>query len=407
MRNVDRSRTRSGVTDVVWVTTAYPWAREPVAGNFHRTQTRALAAAGVAVTVVTPTPLAPWPLALRPRWRLYADAPSRAIDEGVLVVRPRYLNVPGQPSWSAPDARMAGAAWAARADWSGARVVHGHYAIAGLAAWRVARRAGVPLALTFHGSDLNLWPDEHPDRLDDLRTAVRDASLVVTVSLPLAERLRELTGASALHLPIGVDHRSLRAQTLPRDEARQRFDIDATATVVLYVGNLLPDKGIRALVDAVAELDSTVCLEVVGGGPEAGYGLAEPRLAGRIAYRGQQPPSEIPAWMSAADVLVLPSLREGLPTVLVEAGSIGLPVIASAVGGIPDLLADGRGALLPSLSAPDIAAALRAFCADRGGAANAATRLRAHVEADYDAAANAGRLADAYAAIAPRGPTRG
>jgi len=49
--------------------------------------------------------------------------------------------------------------------------------------------------------------------------------------------------------------------------------------------------------------------------------------------------------MSAADVLVLPSLREGLPTVLVEAGSIGLLVVAGAVGGIPDLLADGRGAL--------------------------------------------------------------
>ena len=393
--------------DVVWVTTAYPWNGEPVGGNFHRTQVRALVAAGVGVTVVTPTPLAPWPLSvLRPQWRRYAEAPRRSTDEGVVVLRPRYANVPGQPSWARPDARMAGAVWRARAGWRGARVVHGHYAIAGLAAWRVACRAGVPLALTFHGSDLNLWPDEYPDRLDDLRRAVREAALVITVSRPLAERLEALTGVSAIHLPIGVDHATLRARTAPRDEARRRIGADPGATVVLYVGNLLPDKGIRALVDAVAALDDAVRLEVVGSGPEAGYGSTEPRLAGRLAYRGQQPPSEVPTWMSAADVLVLPSNREGLPTVLVEAGSLGLPVIASAVGGIPDLLADGRGTLLASPSAAAIERALRAFSGDRAAGTAAAARLRAHVEAEYDAATNAARLADAYAAIAPAGPNR-
>ena len=108
--------------------------------------------------------------------------------------------------------------------------------------------------------------------------------------------------------------------------------------------------------------------------------------------------------MCAVDVLVLPASREGLPTVLVEAGSIGLPVIASPVGGIPDLLALGRGSLLASPSAAHIEEALRAFCANRASAAAAAIRLRAHVEADYEAATNAARLADAYAAIGASRP---
>ncbi len=70
--------------------------------------------------------------------------------------------------------------------------------------------------------------------------------------------------------------------------------------------------------------------------------------------------------MSAADVLVLPSYSEGLPTVLVEAGSLGLPVIASAVGGIPELLGRDRGTILPDSSAQGVAAALGVLCRSDG-----------------------------------------
>lgn len=391
------------MTLVAWVTTAYPWAGEPVGGIFHQTQARALVQAGVGVTVLTPTPMAPWPLPLlRPQWRLYADAPADRLDEGVRVVRPRYANVPGQPSWAAPDTRMGAAVWQARSTWAGAEIIHGHYAIAGLAAWRVARRARLPLALTFHGSDLNLWPDEFPERLDDLRAAVRAASLVITVSAALADRLEELTGSVATHLPIGIDHAALRAAMTDRTAARARLDVGEDTMVVLFVGNLLPAKGVRDLVDAVAALDRDIRLEIVGSGPEAGYGADDPRLAGRIAYRGQQPPAEVPAWLAAADVLVLPSAREGLPTILVEAGSAGLPVIASAVGGIPALLADGRGVLLELTSPTDIAAAIGAVRADPEAARRAASRLHDHVTAEYDAGTNARRLAEAYAALAAR-----
>ena len=101
-------------------------------------------------------------------------------------------------------------------------------------------------------------------------------------------------------------------------------------------------------------------------------------------------------FMSAADVLVLPSYGEGLPTVLVEAGSISLPVIASAVGGIPELLGEDRGALLPSVSAPSIATAITSFAADRPKAMVAAERLREHVRAGYDVSTNAQQLLAHY-----------
>ena len=125
------------MTAVVWVTPAYPWAGDPAAGVFYRTQARAIAALGVDTTVACPTPWAPWPMSrLRPRWRTLAASPADASDGAVRVLRPRYPNVPGEPSWAAPDRLIAGAVNRVHGAWRGAAVVHGHYAITGLAAAR-------------------------------------------------------------------------------------------------------------------------------------------------------------------------------------------------------------------------------------------------------------------------------
>ena len=216
------------MTDVAWLTSSYPWAGDTVGGIFFRTQARALARAGLDVTVLAPVPAVPWPLAhLSAQWRAHSLAPRVERDGPVEVVRPRYLNLLGEPSWALPDRFIADAAWRTRDHWSGARLIHGHYSLVGLAAWRLARRAGLPFVLTFHGSDLNTWPDRHPERLEDLRTAVREAAAVFAVSGALGARLRALTGVEAVHLPIGIDHRSVEAAARPRLEARRMLDLPA------------------------------------------------------------------------------------------------------------------------------------------------------------------------------------
>ena len=161
------------VTDALWITRAYPWIEQPANGVFYQTQARAVARLGPSVVVASPTPWAPWPLsAFRPRWREYARSPRRSRDQNVAVIRPRYMNVPGEPTWARPDRVIADAMWRAHDDWAGARIIHGHYSVTGLAAWHLAGRASLPYVLTFHGSDINRWPDEHPERLSDLREAV-------------------------------------------------------------------------------------------------------------------------------------------------------------------------------------------------------------------------------------------
>ena len=322
------------MTDAVWIVPAYPWDGEPMGGVFHRTQARALARRGLDLTVACPTPMAPWPLPrLEAHWRSYAAAPRAAVDQGVHVVRPRYLGVPQEPRWACPDRLMARAAWRARDAWVGAALIHGHAAMPGLAAWRLARRTGLPFVLTFHGGDLFIWPDRRPDRVADLRTAAREARAVITVSAALAARAREVLGVDAIHLPLGSDHRSIAALALPRDVARATLDLVDDRIIVLFVGNLLAAKGVRELVDAILPRGDRFLGVLVGDGPERGYGGADGRSAGCLRYRGLQPHDAVARYMSAADVLVLPSYSEGLGSVLVEAGSLGLPVIASAVGG--------------------------------------------------------------------------
>lgn len=390
------------MTDVAWIVPNYPWTREPVGGIFHQTQARALARIGLDVTVIAATPWAPWPLSrLRSRWRNYALAPRTGRDGAVSVVRPRYPNVPRQPGWALPDHMIARAAWSAGRAWTGARLLHGHAVVEGLATWRLAGRAGLPYVLTFHGSDINTWPASHEDRLEDLRSAIREAAAVVAVSRALAERISDLAGVEAIHLPLGSDHRALAAEAVSRVEARRALGIPGDRLIVLFVGHLLRAKGVRELADAIGVLGDPFVGVFVGGGPEHGYGC-DRTGADRLRYVGERPHAEVVRYMSAADVLVLPSYSEGLPTVIVEAGSLGLPVIGSAVGGIPELLGDGRGTLLPDVSAESVGASLAAFAANPATARDAAGRLRALVVDRYDVDANAARLVDLYDSVAAR-----
>lgn len=385
------------MTDTLWITPGYPWRDDPAVGIFYRTQAQALARLGRSMTVLCPTPWTPWPLPLmRPRWRLHSAAPAVSDDGDVKVIRPRYPNAPGEPTWARPDQLIARAAWRSRKSWAGAQVIHGHFSVTGLAAWRLAKRTGIPFVLTFHGSDMNSWPGEHPERLADLRAAVREARVVIAVSAALADRVLDVTGVTAVHLPIGSDHRALRASALPRREARRLLGLPDDRVVVLFVGNLKRAKGVRELADAVLNLGDPLLGVFVGGGPEAGYRSTDPLASRHLSYVGPRPHEDVIRYLSAADVLVLPSYAEGLPTVLVEAGSLGVPVIASAVGGIPELLGSDRGTLLQRVTADSVTASLTEFLGRRNDAEAAAKRLGELVVEAYDVDRNAARLVDYY-----------
>jgi teichuronic acid biosynthesis glycosyltransferase TuaC len=210
--------------------------------------------------------------------------------------------------------------------------------------------------------------------------------------------VKELSGIDAVSLPLGVDVSGLAALGLSRAEARRRCGLPEDRVVALFLSRLAPHKGVREFVDAIVDGEGDVVGVVAGDGDLAGYRADDSRETGRLKYVGAQDRMGVVAHLSAADMIVLPSRSEGLPTVLVEAGVIGTPVIASRVGGIPQLLGGDRGTLLDDLDVTTIRRAILSVAAHPAEAASAARRLQAHVAAEFDVDRNAVRLMDLYAA---------
>ncbi len=131
---------------------------------------------------------------------------------------------------------------------------------------------------------------------------------------------------------------------------------------LVFVGNIIAHKGLHTTLEALSKVTSGWRLRVVGAGPDETRcrELADRLgLASRVTFLGRQSPAQVEQHLSAADALVLPSAMEGLPYVILEAMASSLPVVASNVYGIPEVVVDGEtGLLVPPEDAPALSAAL-------------------------------------------------
>jgi teichuronic acid biosynthesis glycosyltransferase TuaC len=366
-----------------------------VEGIFHRTVCEALVRRGVEVEVLAPVPWVPPGLGFfSGKYAAYDRKPKHEVLNGVKVHRPRYMQIPrgNYLGWTHRQfARLA-----ARELSKGFDVIHAHYAYpCGLAAVKAGRKPGVPTVVTVHGSDVNSFPDVSPLTRRLFCDAIRDADIVTAVGQAVAERTHARTGRMPIHLPIGIQMQ--RFQKAPgKQAARNRLKLSQEDIVVLYVGDLLAAKGIRELVRALESLrDPRILGLFVGDGPLR----KEVRQSAVTRSDGTRPNEEMAVYMAAADVLVLPSYGEGLPTVLVEAGAVGVPILATSVGGIPELLTNDRGLLVASHSAEALAQGIREVIAGPDAARRRTERCRNHVKQHYDVDHNAASLVELYESV--------
>lgn len=260
------------------------------------------------------------------------------------------------------------------------RVLHCHWIASGLVGWLATRLVRRPVVLTVRGSDFHLAASAVGRRANRFLCARMAA--VLAVSADLAQRL-VAAGTPADRVQVvenGVDGRFCPGD---RAQARRQLGLPPEGTIALFVGLLVPVKGLDTLLDALARMADRGCrLVLVGEGPSRAPLEAQAAALGllaRVRFAGQRPAGEIPRWLVAANLLVLPSLSEGRPNVVLEAHACGLPVVATAVGGTPELVTHGEdGLLVPAADAVALAAALDELVADgeRRRALGAAGRRR-------------------------------
>jgi len=198
----------------------------------------------------------------------------------------------------------------------------------------------------------------------------------------------------------GIEISDFRVGPGVRDEVRSELGIPSGAAVVAVVAVLRPPKGIDGLIRALPALVAAVPrthLLVVGDG-EARRSLerlaADLGMANRVTFTGSR--ADVPRMLATADVFALPSLTEALPTVVAEAMAAGLPVVASRVGGIPEMVDDSTGTLVEP---GDIAGLTRALAQLLDDPAEAGRRGRSGqllAAERFDLATQAERLASEY-----------
>ncbi len=221
----------------------------------------------------------------------------------------------------------------------------------GYAAVRAGRKLGIPVVVCGIGSDIRRRTD--PFTIHFVRKTMTQADAVSTVSGELRKR------AIAMGVPAAKITASLNGCDTSvfhpgaRDDTRRQLDIAPEDDLVLYVGNLLETKGLGELITAFIGLlkdRPAARLAVIGKGP---YGETLSRRAGaagvqdRVLMLGHRDSAGVAQWMRAASLLCLPSYSEGCPNVVIEALACGLPVVATTVGGIPELVDHRCGILIP------------------------------------------------------------
>ena len=371
----------------LWLTPGYPSSVDPVGFIFHQTQARAVADAGVDVSVVAPAPWVPPGLARRsPRWAAYRGMPRREPDGAISVERPRYLTTPRETRFGLAHLTQAFACRQAKKP----DIIHAHFAYpCGAAALLLKRRLDVPLVVSVHGDDVYIYPQKNSRMRRLFIAAMRGADRVIAISPDLARTTQALTGVLPEPLSIGIDLARFSARP-DRAQARAALGLAADAFVVLYVGALLPQKGVLDLAAAMRELAWPDAVALF-----AGAGPARPEGPG-VRLLGPRPNRDIPNLLAAADVFVLPSWHEGLGLSAVEAGAAGVPVIGGETGGLANLLADECGYRFKPRDMPALVQALRDVRSDPDEARRRAERLAARVRREHDLHANARRLAALY-----------
>ena len=286
-----------------------------------------------------------------------------------------------------------------------------------LVGWLLTRLLRVPLVLTLHCSITVTYHPMNPlDRaLQPIarwveRRAMRAAARIVTLTPRTIPGLCAASGLGAERfavLPDTIDADAFCAAATPQriEQLRAQYGLGTQRHIVGYVGRIAREKGWPIILDIAERLrDEPIDWVVCGDGNERDLfdrELARRGLTDRFTVTGYVPNEDVAALMGTMDLLLMSSLHEEFGSVMLEAMSTGLPIIALDVGGIANVLDHGElGWLVPERTPDAFAEAIRKALADPDWREQTAQRAAAAVRARYDLSAVAAATADLYARVA-------
>jgi glycosyltransferase involved in cell wall biosynthesis len=235
----------------------------------------------------------------------------------------------------------------------------------------------LPLVVSLHGSDVYVAETLGPARRA-ARAVFRRAGVVTACSSDLGRRAVALGAdpARIVVVPYGVDVERFRPDAERRACLRHRLGVTDNTSVILAAGRLVRKKGFEYLIDAMGILRQHPDMVMVLAGDGDLRNELEARAASagipdRVRFLGNQSQDEVAGWLTAADVVVVPSVRDdsgnvdGLPNIVMEALASGTPLIATPAGGIGAIVQNDRtGVIVSERDAQALAAAVRALASD-------------------------------------------
>jgi teichuronic acid biosynthesis glycosyltransferase TuaC len=233
-------------------------------------------------------------------------------------------------------------------------VIHAQWAFSGLIALPLKKIYKKPLIITTRGEAVNMAMKNKISKIM-LRYVFRNADFITPNNHAHVGVTKELgiSEEKILAVPNGIDVEMFKPRD--RDGSRDKLGLSKDKLIVLFVGWLIERKGVNYLLEAASEIkkNNPNALFII-----LGTGIMEEELKAyskklnldeSVRFVGSKPSHEIPTWFNASNVFVMPSLSEGRPNTVAEAASSGLPVVATAVQGTPELIQEGKsGFLVPS-----------------------------------------------------------
>jgi len=323
-------------------TSLYPNGAQPGHGVFVEERLRHLVASGrITATVVAPVPWFPFRHRAFGTYATFAAVPKQETRHGIRIVHPRYPVIPKLGMNVTPSLMYRALLPVVRqliAANPDVDLIDAHYFYPdGVVAARLGAAVGKPVVISARGSDIT-WIPRFPRARRQIQRAAQRAAAMITVSQALKDSLAglDVDADKITVLRNGVD----LERFAPRDRGTLRSKFGVRGPVWLTVSHLVELKGIHIVIEALAQVPD-VTLLIAGKGPqerELRQLVERLDLSSRVRFLGPIPHADLCDYYNAADVMVLASSREGMPNVVLESLACGTPVLATPVGGIPELI---------------------------------------------------------------------